>query len=194
MGIRPPEFPSASVSFFQLSLKFRAAPIRAWQDFFKLVSATSNVRRLCLWNDRADSLTTPTRLPFKTTPPFRRRIRPRRSSQFPMFTLLEADHCRLPSSASAARPGAAGNALVARAAPMKLVAMADVFGARLNSRFDGLRGRCPAQVEVPEDRKFIGFDGYQKAMDPLKPGDIVILTSAACIPVSPFRVRDGEAG
>ena len=28
-----------------------------------------------------------------------------------------------------------------------------------------------------QDRKFIGFDGYKKAMDCLKPGDIVILTT-----------------
>ena len=31
--------------------------------------------------------------------------------------------------------------------------------------------------EVPEDRKYIGFDGYKKAMDCLKPGDVVILTT-----------------
>ena len=30
---------------------------------------------------------------------------------------------------------------------------------------------------MPEDRKFIGFDGYQKAMDCLKPGDVVILAT-----------------
>src|SRR5207244_4631341 len=32
-------------------------------------------------------------------------------------------------------------------------------------------------VEVPEDRKFIGFDAYQKAMDCLKPGDVAIFTT-----------------
>ena len=32
-------------------------------------------------------------------------------------------------------------------------------------------------MDVPQDRKFIGFDGYKKAMDCLKPGDIVILTT-----------------
>ena len=32
-------------------------------------------------------------------------------------------------------------------------------------------------MDVPEDRKFIGFDGYKKAMDCLKPGDVVILTT-----------------
>ena len=33
------------------------------------------------------------------------------------------------------------------------------------------------QVTVTDDRKFIGFDGYQHAMDQLKPGDVVILTT-----------------
>ncbi len=32
-------------------------------------------------------------------------------------------------------------------------------------------------VDVPEDRQFIGFDAYKKAMDCLKPGDVVILTT-----------------
>ena len=30
---------------------------------------------------------------------------------------------------------------------------------------------------MPEERRFIGFDGYKKAMDCLKPGDVVILTT-----------------
>ena len=33
------------------------------------------------------------------------------------------------------------------------------------------------KVDVPDDRKFIGFDGYKKAMDCLKPGDVVILAT-----------------
>src|SRR5262249_7960868 len=32
-------------------------------------------------------------------------------------------------------------------------------------------------VDVPEERKFVGFDGYKQAMDCLKPGDIVILAT-----------------
>ena len=39
------------------------------------------------------------------------------------------------------------------------------------------QGRFAKQVDVPEDRKFIGFDGYKKAMDCLKPGDVVILAT-----------------
>ena len=30
---------------------------------------------------------------------------------------------------------------------------------------------------MPEDRRFVGFDGYQKAMDCLRPGDVVILAT-----------------
>src|SRR5207302_5521491 len=33
------------------------------------------------------------------------------------------------------------------------------------------------QVEVPDNRKFIGFDGYRRAMDTLRAGDVVILTT-----------------
>jgi len=74
--------------------------------------------------------------------------------------------------------GAVDNALNAKGGPAKLVAMADVFQDKLNSSFEGLmKGNCANKVEVPPDRKFIGFDGYKKAMDCLKPGDVVILTT-----------------
>ena len=32
-------------------------------------------------------------------------------------------------------------------------------------------------MDVPEDRKFLGFDGYKKAMDCLKPGDVAIFAT-----------------
>jgi predicted dehydrogenase len=74
--------------------------------------------------------------------------------------------------------GAAENALsVARYGPVKLVAMADVFQDRLNSSFRSLQDQFSKQMDVPNDRKFIGFDGYQKAMDCLKPGDVAIFTT-----------------
>jgi predicted dehydrogenase len=72
--------------------------------------------------------------------------------------------------------GAAENALETKAGPVKLVAMADVFPNRLQNSYQELAKRG-SQVEVPEDRRFIGFDGYKKAMDCLKPGDVVILTT-----------------
>jgi predicted dehydrogenase len=30
-------------------------------------------------------------------------------------------------------------------------------------------------VDVPPDRRFLGFDAYKQAMDAVKPGDVVIL-------------------
>lgn len=73
--------------------------------------------------------------------------------------------------------GAANNALQTTRGPVKLVAMADVFETRLNSSFDNITKQVADKVDVPQDRKFIGFDGYKKAMDCLKKGDIVILTT-----------------
>jgi predicted dehydrogenase len=73
--------------------------------------------------------------------------------------------------------GAAENAMSVRNGPVKLVAMADVFDDRLKSSFKGLSSRFADKMDVPEDRKFIGFDGYKKAMDCLKPGDVVILAT-----------------
>jgi predicted dehydrogenase len=73
--------------------------------------------------------------------------------------------------------GAANNALSSKGGPMKLVAMADVFENRLAGSFDALKGSCGDRMDVPQDRKFIGFDGYKKAMDCLKAGDIVILAT-----------------
>src|SRR5262245_41516407 len=74
--------------------------------------------------------------------------------------------------------GAAGDALSSKNGPCKLVAMADVYKDRLEGSYKTLnRGDLAKVVDVPEDRQFLGFDAYQKAMDSLKPGDIVILTT-----------------
>src|SRR5216117_1677297 len=73
--------------------------------------------------------------------------------------------------------GAAANALSVKACPIKLIAMADVFDHRLKSSYDALNQEVAKLVEVPEDRRYIGFDAYKKAMDCLKPGDVVILAT-----------------
>ena len=73
--------------------------------------------------------------------------------------------------------GAANNALASKGGPIKLVAMADVFDKRLADSYENVSKEKKDQVDVPQERKFIGFDGYKKAMDCLKPGDIVILTT-----------------
>jgi predicted dehydrogenase len=73
--------------------------------------------------------------------------------------------------------GAADQALSTKSGPMKLVAMADVFDNRLKSSYDSLKKKHADQVDVPDDRKFVGFDGYKKAMDCLKPGDVALCTT-----------------
>jgi predicted dehydrogenase len=73
--------------------------------------------------------------------------------------------------------GAAANALATKSGPIKLVAMADVFEDKLARSAKTLAREPSEKVDVPDDRKFIGFDAYQKAMDCLKPGDVVILAT-----------------
>jgi predicted dehydrogenase len=73
--------------------------------------------------------------------------------------------------------GAAENALSVKGGGTKLVAMADVFQERLSSKYAAISQQFGNKVDVPADRRFLGFDAYKKAMDCLKPGDIVILTT-----------------
>ncbi|HEX42206.1 MAG TPA: twin-arginine translocation signal domain-containing protein, partial [Phycisphaerales bacterium] len=73
--------------------------------------------------------------------------------------------------------GAASNALSVKNGPIKLVALADVFESRLRNSFNSLSRQHPQQVDVPEDRRFLGFDGYKKAMDCLNPGDVAIFAT-----------------
>jgi predicted dehydrogenase len=73
--------------------------------------------------------------------------------------------------------GAAENALSTKSGPIKLVAMADVFPQKLSKSYSTLTEKFSTQMEVPEGRQFIGFDAYQKAIDCLRPGDIVIFAT-----------------
>lgn len=73
--------------------------------------------------------------------------------------------------------GAAGNALSNKTHPVKLVALADVFDNRVEVTYTSIKSQFGDKVEIPNDRKFVGFDAYKKAMDCLKPGDIVILAT-----------------
>jgi len=106
--------------------------------------------------------------------------------------------------------GAAANAMAAKSGPIKLVAMADIFADRLQRSYKGLieaasdprtsgsadswvMGFHADQVDVPPERRFIGFDAYQKAMDCLRPGDVVILTTPVAFRWVHFRyaIRKG---
>lgn len=73
--------------------------------------------------------------------------------------------------------GAAANALSVDNGPIKLVALADVFDNRVINSDKGLSKQFADRMDVADDRKFVGFDAYQKAMDCLKPGDVAILAT-----------------
>ena len=73
--------------------------------------------------------------------------------------------------------GAAANALSVKNGPMKLVAMGDVFESRLANSYKALKDLHADKVDVPDGRKFVGFDAYKKAMDCLRPGDVAIFAT-----------------
>lgn len=72
--------------------------------------------------------------------------------------------------------GAAAQAL-STAGPTRLWALADVFEHRVNRAYQLLSERKPAQVAVPPERRFVGFDAYRRAMDSLDKGDVVLLAT-----------------
>jgi len=73
--------------------------------------------------------------------------------------------------------GAAANALLVKCGQTKLVALGDVFERRLSTSYQNLKKQFGDKVDVPDNRKFIGFDAYRKAVDCLKPGDVVIFAT-----------------
>ena len=75
--------------------------------------------------------------------------------------------------------GAAVNAFEATGGPVKLIAMADFFENRLTNSHKALSKDHPDQVDVPPERRFVGFDAYRKAIDCLKPGDVAMLCGYA---------------
>jgi predicted dehydrogenase len=75
--------------------------------------------------------------------------------------------------------GAVANAFEASGGPTRLVAMADVVEAKLKSSHLTLAAQYEKLVDVPPERRFLGFDAYRHAIDCLRPGDIVLLTTHA---------------
>lgn len=73
--------------------------------------------------------------------------------------------------------GAAKNALSVKGGPVKLVAMADVFQDRLDTSYKSIEAQKADQLDVPAERRFIGFDAYKKAIDSLGKGDVAIFTT-----------------
>lgn len=75
--------------------------------------------------------------------------------------------------------GAAKDALSTKSGPIKLVAMADAYEHRMKTSFEALTKKFPEKdkMDVPPERRFIGFDGYKQAVDCLKPGDVAIFAT-----------------
>ena len=81
----------------------------------------------------------------------------------------------------------------ASSGPVKLVAMADLLQSRLNTSHKALSKLLGDKIDVPEDRRFRGFDTYKKAIDCLKPGDVAMLTTHAAfrVPHLKYAVEKG---
>ncbi len=75
--------------------------------------------------------------------------------------------------------GAVSDAFAATGGPVRLHAMADLFEHRLQGSFNSLSGAHGAKVDVPPERRFLGFDAYRKAIDLLGRGDVAVLTTHA---------------
>jgi len=71
--------------------------------------------------------------------------------------------------------GAATQALNTTGGGVKLVAMGDVFGDRMEAAYRGIKGKHGDKVDAPKNRRFVGFDAYQKVL--AEDIDLVILTT-----------------
>ncbi|HOX58612.1 MAG TPA: gfo/Idh/MocA family oxidoreductase [Candidatus Paceibacterota bacterium] len=72
--------------------------------------------------------------------------------------------------------GAVADAFDSSFGPVKLTVMADLFQNRLDRALQTLSEKFTDRVDVPPDRRFVGFDAYRKAIDCLRPGDVAMLT------------------
>jgi len=75
--------------------------------------------------------------------------------------------------------GAVRDAFSTTGGPVKLHAMADLFEHRQKASYEALSSQFPDKVDVPPERRFLGFDAYKHAIDSLDPGDVVLLTTHA---------------
>lgn len=72
--------------------------------------------------------------------------------------------------------------------PVKLVAMADLLPSQIERSYKALSTMLGTQkIDVPEDRRFVGFDAYRHAIDCLRPGDVAMLTTHAAFRVPHLR-------
>src|SRR5438105_5572229 len=73
--------------------------------------------------------------------------------------------------------GAVANALATRSGPIKLVAIADLFQSQIDAHYPHIKKYFTDAADVPKDQMFAGFDAYRKAMDCLRPSDLVIMAT-----------------
>lgn len=71
--------------------------------------------------------------------------------------------------------GAAADAMTADPG-VRLVAMSDLFADRVEGKRKALKAAHPEQVQVADDRCFVGLDGYKKVIDS---ADVVLIACAA---------------
>jgi len=78
--------------------------------------------------------------------------------------------------------GAVANALkTSDQGPIKLYAAADLHKDRMDGSIKSLEKKFADQVDVAEERRFVGFDSHKHAIDSLRPGDIALCTTRAYI-------------
>ena len=85
----------------------------------------------------------------------------------------------------AARSGAGG--------PVKLVAMADLRQDKIDQSYTALTQSLDKLIDVPPERRFLGFDAYRHAIDCLRPGDVAMLATHAAFraPHLEYAVQKG---
>jgi predicted dehydrogenase len=75
--------------------------------------------------------------------------------------------------------GAAGDAFESPSGPVKLIAMADFFEERLSKSHAALEQKYADRMDVPPERRFVGFGAWRQAIDCLRPGDVAMLCGYA---------------
>jgi predicted dehydrogenase len=78
--------------------------------------------------------------------------------------------------------GAVANALnTSPQGPIKLYAAADLSEHQIDRSLHALGEKYADKIDVPPERRFLGFQAYKEAIDALRPGDIAMCTTRAYI-------------
>jgi predicted dehydrogenase len=84
-------------------------------------------------------------------------------------------------------------ALSGAGGPIKLIAMADLRPEKIDQSYTALTQTLSDYIDVPPERRFVGFDAYKHAIDCLRPGDVAMLTTHAAFraPHLEYAVQKG---